>query len=52
MSDIVIVSGARTPMGGFQGSLSSVAAVDLGAAAIAAAVECRATGRHWLHHHQ
>tara|TARA_R110000868_G_scaffold85919_1_gene241335 strand:+ start:4619 stop:5794 length:1176 start_codon:yes stop_codon:yes gene_type:complete len=39
MSDIVIVSGARTPMGGFQGSLSSVAAVDLGAAAIAAAVE-------------
>lgn len=23
MSDIVIVSGARTPMGGFQGSLSS-----------------------------
>jgi acetyl-CoA C-acetyltransferase len=39
MSDIVIVSGARTPMGGFQGSLSGVAAVDLGAAAIRAAVE-------------
>ena len=39
MSDIVIVSGARTPMGGFQGSLSSVSAVDLGAAAIRAAVE-------------
>jgi acetyl-CoA C-acetyltransferase len=39
MSDIVIVSGARTPMGGFQGSLSSLAAVDLGAAAIRAAVE-------------
>ncbi len=39
MSDIVIVSGARTPMSGFQGSLSSVAAVDLGAAAIRAAVE-------------
>ncbi|MBU0806923.1 MAG: acetyl-CoA C-acyltransferase [Gammaproteobacteria bacterium] len=39
MSDIVIVSGARTPMGGFQGSLSSVAAVDLGAAAIREAVE-------------
>ena len=34
MSDIVIVSGARTPMGGFQGSLSSVAAVELGAIAI------------------
>jgi acetyl-CoA C-acetyltransferase len=39
MSDIVIVSGARTPMGGFQGSLSSIAAVDLGAAAIREAVE-------------
>lgn len=39
MSDIVIVSGARTPMGGFQGSLSGIAAVDLGAAAIRAAVE-------------
>jgi acetyl-CoA C-acetyltransferase len=39
MSDIVIVSGARTPMGGFQGSLSSLAAVDLGAAAIRATVE-------------
>lgn len=39
MSDIVIVSGARTPMGGFQGSLSSIAAVDLGAAAIRATVE-------------
>ena len=39
MSDIVIVSGARTPMGGFQVSLSSIAAVDLGAAAIRAAVE-------------
>jgi acetyl-CoA C-acetyltransferase len=39
MSDIVIVSGARTPMGGFQGRLSSIAAVDLGAAAIRATVE-------------
>jgi acetyl-CoA C-acetyltransferase len=38
MSDIVIVSGARTPMGGFQGSLSGVAAVDLGAIAIREAV--------------
>lgn len=40
MSDnhIVIVSGARTPMGGFQGSLSSVPAVDLGALAIREAV--------------
>ena len=38
MSDIVIVSGARTPMGGFQGSLSSVPAVELGAIAIREAV--------------
>ena len=38
MSEIVIVSGARTPMGGFQGSLSGVAAVDLGALAIREAV--------------
>ncbi len=38
MSDIVIVSSVRTPMGGFQGSLSSVPAVDLGALAIREAV--------------
>lgn len=38
MSEIVIVSGARTPMGGFQGSLSGVSAVDLGAVAIREAV--------------
>lgn len=38
MSDIVIVSGARTPMGGFQGSLSSVPAVELGATVIREAV--------------
>lgn len=31
---IVIVSGARTPMGGFQGSLSAVTATDLGSAVI------------------
>ena len=40
MSDsIVIVSAARTPMGGFQGDFSSLAAHDLGGAAIKAAVE-------------
>lgn len=41
MSDnsVVIVSGVRTPMGGFQGSLSSVSAVDLGAVAIREAVQ-------------
>ncbi|MBO3277786.1 thiolase family protein [Pseudomonas schmalbachii] len=38
MSEIVIVSGARTPMGGLQGSLSGVSAVDLGAVAIREAV--------------
>lgn len=38
-SDVVIVNGARTPMGGFQGSLSAVPAVDLGALSISAALE-------------
>ncbi|HSC83439.1 MAG TPA: acetyl-CoA C-acyltransferase [Pseudomonas sp.] len=38
MSEIVIVSGVRTPMGGFQGSLSGVPAVELGAIAIREAV--------------
>ncbi|MCU0805713.1 MAG: acetyl-CoA C-acetyltransferase [Burkholderiales bacterium] len=36
---IVIVSAARTPMGGFQGDLKSFSAPELGAAAIRAAVE-------------
>ena len=40
MSDpIVIVSAARTPMGSFQGDFSSLAAHDLGGAAIRAAIE-------------
>jgi acetyl-CoA C-acetyltransferase len=40
MSDpVVIVSSARTPMGSFQGDFSSLAAHDLGAAAIRATVE-------------
>lgn len=40
MSDpVVICSFARTPMGGFQGALSTVKATDLGAAAVRAAVE-------------
>ena len=41
MSDkdpIVIVGAARTPMGGFQGSLSSATAPELGANAVSAAV--------------
>lgn len=36
---VVIVSAARTPMGGFQGDLKSLTAPQLGAAAIRAAVE-------------
>jgi len=36
---IVIVSAARTPMGGFQGELKGFAAAELGASAIRAAVE-------------
>jgi len=36
---IVIIGAARTPMGGFQGDFSSLAAHDLGGAAIKAAVE-------------
>lgn len=36
---VVIVSAARTPMGGFQGTLSGVKATELGAAAVRAAVE-------------
>ncbi len=36
---IVIVSAARTPMGGFQGELKGFAAPELGAAAIRAAIE-------------
>ncbi|MEE4251681.1 MAG: acetyl-CoA C-acyltransferase [Alcanivoracaceae bacterium] len=36
---VVIVNGARTAMGGFQGSLSGLSAPQLGAAAIRAAVE-------------
>jgi acetyl-CoA C-acetyltransferase len=36
---VVIASYARTPMGGFQGALSTVKATELGAAAVRAAVE-------------
>lgn len=38
-SDVVILSGARTPMGGMLGSLSSLTAPELGATAIRAAIE-------------
>lgn len=36
---VVIVGGARTPMGGLQGSLANSSAIELGATAIKAAVE-------------
>ena len=36
---VVILSYARTPMGGFQGALSGATAIELGAVSIAAAVE-------------
>ncbi|HEY9057625.1 MAG TPA: acetyl-CoA C-acyltransferase [Aurantimonas sp.] len=36
---IVILGGARTPLGGFQGELAGLAATELGAKAIAAAME-------------
>lgn len=40
MTDPIIIAGyARTPMGGFQGVLSGVSSVELGATAVAAAVE-------------
>jgi acetyl-CoA C-acetyltransferase len=43
--DIVVVSNARTPIGGFGGALKDVPAYDLGAAAIKAALErARLTG--------
>ena len=41
---IVILSYARTPMGGMQGALAEVSATDLGATAVKAAVERRVLG--------
>ncbi|CAL1688571.1 unnamed protein product [Lasius platythorax] len=39
LNDVVIISAVRTPMGSFLGSLSSISATKLGAAAVQAAVE-------------
>jgi len=39
MEDVVILSGARTPIGAFMGSLSSLSAPQLGAVAIKGAIE-------------
>ena len=39
MTEVVIVGAARTPVGSFNGSLSSVSASDLGKVAIEAALE-------------
>ena len=41
---IVITSMARTPMGGFQGDLKNLSGIDLGAAALKAAVERSSLG--------
>lgn len=41
LHDVVIVSAARTPMGSFQSSLSSLSAPELGSIAIAEAVKDR-----------
>jgi len=38
-NEVVILSGARTPMGGFQGDFAGIAAPQLGATAIRAAIE-------------
>ena len=46
---IVILSYARTPMGGMQGALADVSATDLGATAIKAAVERAGVDPGWLH---
>ena len=46
MSDKIVITGsARTPMGGFQGVLSDATAAELGAAAIAAAIERSRIGK-------
>lgn len=47
---VCIVSIARTPMGGLQGSLGGVHATQLGAAAIAAAIERAALGAQEIDH--
>ena len=39
MTEVYIADGARTPMGGFQGSLQDLSAIDLGAAAIKDAIQ-------------
>jgi len=39
-SDVVILAGARAPQGRLNGQLSGFTAVELGAMAIAAALEC------------
>ena len=39
MKDVVIVSGARTPVGSFGGTLKDVSAIDMGAMVVAEAVK-------------
>ena len=44
IESVYVVSAARTPLGKFQGSLSTLSATDLGAVAIRAAVERSGVG--------
>ena len=46
MRDVVVVAGARTPVGSFQGSLASLSAPKLGAIAVKAALE---RGLPWIY---
>ena len=39
MADVMIINGARTPMGGLLGDLAGASAVELGTSAIAAALD-------------
>jgi acetyl-CoA acetyltransferase family protein len=48
--DIVIVDGARTPVGTFMGSLKNVKAVDLGVLAAKAALKRSAVDPEWIDH--
>jgi len=43
MSDVVIVSAARTPVGSFNGSFSNMSAADLGTIAIKGAIRKKKT---------
>ena len=48
MDDVVILGAARTPIGAFQGGLCSMTAPELGAHAIAAAIDAAGIDRHHI----